>query len=170
MATDWQFYVLQTVPGREFAARAGLIDPFLLRERGLSEDDLHVLLPLRHTLTRPAPRRSSDRRIRRSLVARPRIPGYLLMGIQPFAKAVWGHVLGVPYVVGVLGHGGEPQPVSDQQLLVAMLEDLKTLMRPRRRNKGRTVPIINGPYADREVGVVEINNADPEIFNLFGGA
>ena len=164
MAEGWAWYALTTEPAHEFRARAYLLDPASLDAQGLTRDDLHVLLPVRHVLTHQA-RRPSERRTRRSLVARPRIPGYLLMGVQPHARPVWRHILGLPYIRGVLSWDGVPKPIADVQLLIAMLADLRVLIRKRRRMKGRrSMEIASGPYQGRMANIVEIVGDDPEIW------
>ena len=87
------------------------------------------------------------------------------MGVQPHARPVWRHILGLPYIRGVLSWDGVPKPISDVQLLIAMLSDLRVLIRKRRRMKGRaSMEISSGPYAGRMANIVEIANDDPEIW------
>lgn len=166
MATDWSWYALQVEPACEFRARAYLLDPDTLGEQGLDDGDLHVLMPLRHTLSRPTPVRMRERRPRpRGLIARPRLPGYLFMGLQPERRPIWRVILSLPHIQGVLGHGA-PEPVASVKLLIAMLPDLQLLIRKRRRHKLRPVEIRNGPYEGEEVGVIEVAGDDPEVYGV----
>ena len=166
MTADWSWYALQVEPGREFRARAYLLDPDTLSSQDLTEDDLHVLMPLRHTLSRPTFARARERRPRpRGLIARPRLPGYLFMGVQPERRPIWRIVLGLPHITGFLGHGW-PEPVKSYELLLAMLPDLQLLIRKRRRHKLRPVEVRNGPYQGEELGVIEVAGDDPEVYGV----
>lgn len=162
MAADWSWHALTVAPTYEFRARAYLLDPATLEAQGLTDEDVHVLVPVRHVLQYHTPRGLTDRRKRRSLEARPRIPGYLLMGVQPYARPVWRHILALPHVLGVLSCQGVPVPIGDPELVVAMLTDLLGVSRRRRPGKAG-IEIASGPYAGRMATIVEVAGGDPEI-------
>lgn len=162
-APGWQWYALRVVPGRELATEAEL-----------READHFTFVPVRHPL---AKKRGSKRKV---LVGRAQYPGYVFIGFPPGFAAPWAAILDNERygdILGVVGRGGEPAPILEHTM-TAMLAGTK---RPinyvqvktsrRRKTKGQnTAEIVSGPYQGKTVRVIEIENDDPELYELFKAA
>src|SRR5262245_48405007 len=156
---DWRWYALAVEPGHELRVQSEL-----------KAREVPCFTPLRHTLRKA---RKGSRR--RDLIARSLVPGYVIVGLEPHALPVWTEILDIPHVVGVLGANGLPQPVREPGLIAILAGSQRpmayvNLPRRQRRRTGlkrqRTAVIVNGPYADKVVRIIEKADADPEIFEL----
>jgi transcription antitermination factor NusG len=155
---DWQWYALRVAPGRELSIEAKL-----------READHFTFVPIKHVFRKPRP--SAKRKV---LAARAQYPGYIFIGFPPGFAAPWIKIFEVEGIIAAVGRNGEPIPLHEPTMtamLAGTRRPINYINRPkpkRRSSKGqRTAEIISGPYQGRTVRVVEIENDDPELYELF---
>lgn len=157
---DWRWFALRVAPGRE-----------LTIESRLREADHFTFVPLKHVL-----RKKNRHAKRKVLVGRAQYPGYVFVGFPPGFAAPWIRIFEVEGIIGAVGRDGEPMPIHEPTMtamLAGTRRPINYINRPKRkrRTKGqRTAEIISGPYQGRTVRVVEIENEDPELYELFKAA
>jgi transcription antitermination factor NusG len=111
------------------------------------------------------------------LAGRAQYPGYVFIGFPPGFAPPWGRILeDFDGIIGAVGHDGEPMAIHEPTMtamLAGTRRPINYINRPKskRRNKGQnTAEIVSGPYQGRTVRVIEIENDDPELYELFKAA
>lgn len=155
---DWTWFALRVAPGRELAIEAKL-----------READHFTFVPIRHILTKKARREK-----RKVLSARAQYPGYVFIGFPPGFAAPWKSICEVDGVLGAIGRDGEPMPILERTMTAMLagtrrpINYVQVRTSKRRKNKSQnTAEIVSGPYQGRTVRVINIENDDPELYELF---
>jgi transcription antitermination factor NusG len=158
---DWTWYALRVAPGRELATEARLRDA-----------DHFTFVPLRHPWAKQ--RRGVKRKV---LSARAQYPGYVFIGFPPGFAAPWKSICEIDGVLGPVGRDGEPMPILERTMTAMLagtrrpINYVQVKASRRRKSKGQnTAEIVSGPYQGRTVRVIETENDDPELYELFKAA
>lgn len=105
-------------------------------------------------------------------------PGYVFLGQPPGLNLHWLMIMDVEGVQGVLADQGVPLAIYEPQMIAMIAGDKNS--RPRayvnasgKRKRGKrqnTAEIVSGPYQGRTVRMIEIQDGDPELYELFQAA
>ena len=88
------------------------------------------------------------RKGKKKVSSRKFFPGYILINVE-MNKDIWYMIKNTPKVTGFLGGGGEPVPLSDDEVKLIMDQVKGESQRPKPKfsfEKGESVRVIEGPF------------------------
>ena len=152
-----QWYVVHTYSGYEDAVKKGLEQ----RIESMSMQDyiFEIIVPKKKVVT-------TTKGGKQSIVERNLFPGYVLVSMI-VTEASWFIVRNTPNVSGFVGSGNTPLPVLPEEFGVIqkqMNDDAPTT--EIKLSVGDLVKIKEGPFANYEGNISEINNAKAKIVVL----
>ena len=149
MAEIWRWYVVQTYSGYENRVKAWLEKR--VEEEGKQSQFGKILVPTEEVVEmRGGQKRKSDRKF---------FPGYVLVQMTMDPEA-WYLVKAVPKVLGFLGGGETPTPISDKEAEMILNRVAERADKPQPKTlfeAGEVVRVIDGPFADFNGVVEEVN-------------
>jgi transcriptional antiterminator NusG len=147
MAERW--YVVQTYSGYENRVKAWLEER--IKHEQLESKFGDILVPTEEVVEmRSGQKRKSDRKF---------FPGYVLVQMDMDEEA-WYLVRSVPKVLGFIGGGDKPTPISDKEAEKIMQRIAAGVDKPQPKHTfepGEVVRVTEGPFADFNGVVEEVN-------------
>jgi transcriptional antiterminator NusG len=145
-----QWFILHTYSGFEQKVADSL------RSRaeayGYSDKIGQILIPTEEVVELRAGKKVTSKRML--------YPGYVLVEIQ-MSDELWHAVKNTPRVTGFVGGGNSPVPLSADEVNQILYRQASSVDRPRPKlsfEKGETVRIIDGPFANFTGKVDEVNS------------
>lgn len=147
MAERW--YVVQTYSGYENRVKAWLEER--IKHEHLESKFGDILVPTEEVVEmRSGQKRKSERKF---------FPGYVLVQMDMDEEA-WYLVRSVPKVLGFIGGGDKPTPISDKEAEKIMQRIAAGVDKPQPKHTfepGEVVRVTEGPFADFNGVVEEVN-------------
>lgn len=149
MAHHW--YVVHTYSGYEQKAKQALQE----RIKTLGKEELftEILVPSENVVEmKKGVRKTTTRKF---------FPGYILVKME-LNDETWHIVKGTPKITGFVGHGTNPPIVPEEEVLRIINQIDEGTLKPKSKvafDKGETIRVIEGPFANFN-GVVEEVNAE----------
>lgn len=163
--TQMRWYVVNTHSGYEAKASIGLRET--ARQHGLEDALGEIIIPTETvTEVRKGEKASRERKF---------FPGYILVQMELTAP-MWHVVKQSPRVIGFIGGGTNPTPISEREvrrIRGQMEEGLKAQKTTISFSEGDMVKVIDGPFKNFSGNVEEVN-ADKQkvrvLVSIFGRA
>jgi transcriptional antiterminator NusG len=160
-----QWYILHTYSGFEQKVAESL------RSRaeayGYADKIGQVLIPTEEVVELRSGRKVTSRRML--------YPGYVLVEME-MSDELWHAVKNTPRVTGFVGGGNAPVPLTADEVNQILYRQASSVDRPRPKltfEKGETVKIVDGPFANFSGKVDEVNaerNTLRVLVTIFGRA
>ncbi|MDO8671628.1 MAG: transcription termination/antitermination protein NusG [Dehalococcoidia bacterium] len=151
--TTKQWYVIHTYSGYENKVKSAL--EHRIESMDLKEEIFQVIIPTEDEIeVKDGQRRTVQKKV---------FPGYILVEMK-LTDESWYAVRNTPGVTGFVGSGNKPVPLEEQEVKT-ILHQMQAVA-PRIKigfQKGQSVRIIDGPFADF-IGVVdELNHEKGKV-------
>jgi transcriptional antiterminator NusG len=147
MAERW--YVVQTYSGYENRVKTWLEER--IKHEHMEDKFGQILVPTEDVVEmRSGQKRKSERKF---------FPGYVLVQMD-MDEAAWYLVRSVPKVLGFIGGGDKPTPISDKEAenILQRVADRADKPQPKTTfEPGEVVRVTDGPFADFNGVVEEVN-------------
>jgi transcriptional antiterminator NusG len=145
---DKKWYAIYTQPGYEQRVQATLKRK--IKEAGKETIFGEILVPTEKVIDRVKGKKQT--------VERRLFPGYVLVQMA-LTDETWHFVHSIPRVLGFIGEGNNPTPMSDQEVgeIIRTVESTRNAPRPKARFEvGERVKVVDGPFRDFAGTVQEI--------------
>lgn len=144
-----RWYVVQTYSGYEARVKSWLEER--IKHEKMEDKFGKILIPTEEVVEmRGGQKRKSERKF---------FPGYVLVQMDMDEEA-WYLVRSVPKVLGFIGGGDKPTPISDQEAENILQRVAERADKPRPKTTfeaGEVVRVVDGPFADFNGVVEEVN-------------
>lgn len=160
-----QWYILHTYSGFEQKVAESL--KTRAEANGYADKIGQVLIPTEEVVELRSGRKVTSRRML--------YPGYVLVEME-MSDELWHAVKNTPRVTGFVGGGNAPVPLTADEVNQVLYRQASSAERPRPKltfEKGETVRIVDGPFANFSGKVDEVNaerNTLRVLVTIFGRA
>ena len=151
MAETKRWYVVHTYSGFENKAKKSLEEK--IRMEGLADQFGEILIPMEQVVEmHKGEKKTSRRKI---------FPSYILVQME-MNDRTWHLVKNTPKVTGFVGaaHNQQPPPISDAEVQKLTTQMSEGTLKPKPKvefEEGDTVRVIDGPFANFNGSVEEVN-------------
>ena len=163
MSKNW--YVIHTYSGFEQKVRSSLIEQF---GRSARKEDLGgIIIPVEDVI--------EVRKGKKKISSRKFFPGYVLINVE-MSQDIWYMIKNTAKVTGFLGGGGNPVPLSEEEVRSVKGQISGETSQPRHKfsfEKGESVRVIDGPFVNFNGTVDEVNQDKGKVrvmVSIFGRA
>jgi transcription termination/antitermination protein NusG len=160
-----QWYVIHTYSGFERKVKLSIEEQF--GRSSLSENFGEVIIPTEEVV--------EVRKGKKKVSSRKFFPGYILINVE-MNQDIWYMIKNTPKVTGFLGGGGEPVPLSEEEVSLVMDQVKGESARPKPKfsfERGETVRVIEGPFLNFNGTVEDVNHDKGKVrvmVSIFGRA
>ncbi len=145
-----QWYVIHTYSGFERKVKLSIEEQFGRSSQG--ENFGVVIIPTEEVV--------EVRKGKKKVSSRKFFPGYILINVE-MNQDIWYMIKNTPKVTGFLGGGGEPVPLSEEEVRLVMDQVKGESARPKPKfsfERGETVRVIEGPFLNFNGTVEDVNH------------
>ena len=160
-----QWYVIHTYSGFERKVKLSIEEQF--GRSSLGEKFGEVIIPTEEVV--------EVRKGKKKVSSRKFFPGYILINVE-MNQDIWYMIKNTPKVTGFLGGGGEPVPLSEEEVRLVMDQVKGESARPKPKfsfERGETVRVIEGPFLNFNGTVEDVNHDKGKVrvmVSIFGRA
>ena len=160
-----QWYVIHTYSGFERKVKLNIEEQF--GRSSLGEKFGEVIIPTEEVV--------EVRKGKKKVSSRKFFPGYILINVE-MNQDIWYMIKNTPKVTGFLGGGGEPVPLSEEEVALVMDQVKGESARPKPKfsfERGETVRVIEGPFLNFNGTVEDVNHDKGKVrvmVSIFGRA
>ena len=160
-----QWFVIHTYSGFERKVKLSIEEQF--GRSSLGEKFGEVIIPTEEVV--------EVRKGKKKVSSRKFFPGYILINVE-MNQDIWYMIKNTPKVTGFLGGGGEPVPLSDEEVKLVMDQVKGESARPKPKfsfERGETVRVIEGPFLNFNGTVEDVNHDKGKVrvmVSIFGRA
>ena len=160
-----QWYVIHTYSGFERKVKLNIEEQF--GRSSLGEKFGEVIIPTEEVV--------EVRKGKKKVSSRKFFPGYILINVE-MNQDIWYMIKNTPKVTGFLGGGGEPVPLSEEEVGLVMDQVKGESARPKPKfsfERGETVRVIEGPFLNFNGTVEDVNHDKGKVrvmVSIFGRA
>ena len=160
-----QWYVIHTYSGFERKVKLSIEGQF--GRSSLGENFGEVIIPTEEVV--------EVRKGKKKVSSRKFFPGYILINVE-MNQDIWYMIKNTPKVTGFLGGGGEPVPLSEEEVSLVMDQVKGESARPKPKfsfERGETVRVIEGPFLNFNGTVEDVNHDKGKVrvmVSIFGRA
>jgi transcription termination/antitermination protein NusG len=160
-----QWYVIHTYSGFERKVKLSIEEQF--GRSSLGENFGEVIIPTEEVV--------EVRKGKKKVSSRKFFPGYILINVE-MSQDIWYMIKNTPKVTGFLGGGGEPVPLSEEEVSLVMGQVKGESARPKPKfsfERGETVRVIEGPFLNFNGTVEDVNHDKGKVrvmVSIFGRA
>ncbi len=160
-----QWYVIHTYSGFERKVKLSIEEQF--GRSSLGENFGEVIIPTEEVV--------EVRKGKKKVSSRKFFPGYILINVE-MNQDIWYMIKNTPKVTGFLGGGGEPVPLSEEEVRLVMDQVKGESARPKPKfsfERGETVRVIEGPFLNFNGTVEDVNHDKGKVrvmVSIFGRA
>jgi transcriptional antiterminator NusG len=160
-----QWYVIHTYSGFERKVKLNIEEQF--GRSSLGEKFGEVIIPTEEVV--------EVRKGKKKVSSRKFFPGYILINVE-MNQDIWYMIKNTPKVTGFLGGGGEPVPLSEEEVSLVMDQVKGESARPKPKfsfERGETVRVIEGPFLNFNGTVEDVNHDKGKVrvmVSIFGRA
>ena len=164
-ALSRQWYVIHTYSGFERKVKLNIEEQF--GRSSLGEKFGEVIIPTEEVV--------EVRKGKKKVSSRKFFPGYILINVE-MNQDIWYMIKNTPKVTGFLGGGGEPVPLSEEEVRLVMDQVKGESARPKPKfsfERGETVRVIEGPFLNFNGTVEDVNHDKGKVrvmVSIFGRA
>ena len=163
MSKNW--YVIHTYSGFEQKVKANLMEQF---ERSARKEDLgEIIVPVEDVV--------EVRKGKKKISSRKFFPGYVLINVE-MSQDIWYMIKNTAKVTGFLGGGGNPVPLSEEEMKAVEEQIRGEASQPKHKfsfEKGENVRVVDGPFVNFSGTVDEVNQDKGKVrvmVSIFGRA
>lgn len=160
-----QWFVIHTYSGFERKVKLNIEEQF--GRSSYSENFGEVVIPTEEVV--------EVRKGKKKVSSRKFFPGYILINVE-MNQDIWYMIKNTPKVTGFLGGGGEPVPLSEEEIKLIMNQIKGESARPKPKfsfEKGESVRVIEGPFLNFNGTVEDVNHGKGKVrvmVSIFGRA
>ena len=160
-----QWYVIHTYSGFERKVKLSIEEQF--GRSSLGENFGEVIIPTEEVV--------EVRKGKKKVSSRKFFPGYILINVE-MNQDIWYMIKNTPKVTGFLGGGGEPVPLSKEEVELVMDQVNGESTQPKPKfsfEKDESVRVIEGPFLNFNGTVEDVNHDKGKVrvmVSIFGRA
>jgi len=163
VSKNW--YVIHTYSGFEQKVKTNLEEQF---ERSPRKEDLgEIIVPEEDVV--------EIRKGKKKISSRKFFPGYVLINVE-MSQDIWYMIKNTAKVTGFLGGGGNPVPLSEEEMRAVEDQIRGETSQPKHKfsfEKGENVRVVDGPFVNFNGTVDEVNQDKGKVrvmVSIFGRA